>query len=70
MFPHVDYMTAPSSDKLTPAQHDALRAIAFFRRQKKIGSDWLVGDKRLSHHLIGRPEPLALVQVTRTRGVP
>jgi hypothetical protein len=70
MLPHVDHMTATSSDKLTRAQQDALRAIAFFRRQKNMGSDWLVGDKRLSHRVIGRLEQLDLVEESVIRGEP
>jgi hypothetical protein len=37
-----------TAKSLTRTQQDALRAIAFFRRQKKVGKGWLVGDKRLS----------------------
>jgi hypothetical protein len=39
---------------LTPAQQDAFRPIAFFRRQKKVGKGWLVGNKRLSEKILER----------------
>jgi hypothetical protein len=39
---------------LTRTQEEALRAIAFFRRQRKVGRGWLVGDKRLSEKLVER----------------
>jgi len=56
--------------ELTRAQQKALRAIAFFRRQKKIGDKWLVGDQRLSGRLIGRLEQLDLVEERVLRGQP
>ena len=70
MLPYVDHSTASAPEKLTRAQHNALWAIAFFRRQRKIGSDWLVGDKRLSHRVVGRLEQLDLVEESVIRGEP
>jgi hypothetical protein len=55
---------------LTRAQQDALRAIAFFRRQKKVGKGWLVGDKRLSERIVERLEQLELVEESFVRGEP
>jgi hypothetical protein len=55
---------------LTRTQQDALRAIAFFRRQRKVGKGWLVGDKRLSERIIERLEKLALVEESFVRGEP
>lgn len=55
---------------LTRAQQDALRAIAFFRRQKKVGKGWLVGDRRLSEKIIERLEQLELVEERFVRGEP
>ena len=55
---------------LTRTQQDALRAIAFFRRQKKVGKGWLVGDKRLSEKIIERLEQLELVEESSVRGEP
>ncbi len=52
------------------AQQDALRAIAFFRRQKKVGKGWLVGDRRLSEKIIERLEQLELVEESFVRGEP
>lgn len=41
---------------LSRTQREALAAIAFFRRQRKVGRGWLVGDKRLSEKLVERLE--------------
>ena len=59
-----------TAKSLTRAQQDALRAIAFFRRQKKVGKGWLVGDKRLSEKLVERLEQLELVEESFVRGEP
>lgn len=55
---------------LTPTQEEALRAIAFFRRQRKVGKGWLVGDKRLSEKLVERLERMELVEESFIRGEP
>lgn len=55
---------------LTQNQQDALRAIAFFRRQRKVGKGWLVGDKRLSQKIVYRLEQLDLVEESFVGGVP
>jgi len=55
---------------LTRSQQNALRAIAFFRHQKKVGSGWLVGGQRLSNRIVGRLEQLDLVEENVLRGVP
>ncbi|WP_112811705.1 hypothetical protein [Ensifer sp.] len=55
---------------LTHTQQDALRAIAFFRRQRKLGKGWLVGDKRLSEKMVSRLEQLDLVEEHFVRGMP
>lgn len=55
---------------LTRTQEEALRAIAFFRRQRKVGRGWLVGDKRLSEKLVERLEKLELVEESFIRGEP
>ena len=59
-----------TAKSLTRTQQGALRAIAFFRRQKKIGKGWLVGDKRLSEKLVERLEQLELVEESFVRGEP
>jgi hypothetical protein len=59
-----------TAKSLTRKQQDALRAIAFFRRQKKVGEGWLVGDKRLSEKLVERLEQLELVEESFVRGEP
>jgi hypothetical protein len=51
-------------------QRDALRAIAFFRRQRKVGKGWLVGDRRLSDKLIGRLEQMELIEESFSGGEP
>ncbi|CAD0216742.1 hypothetical protein EN41_27065 [Agrobacterium tumefaciens] len=55
---------------LTRTQEEALRAIAFFRRQRKVGRGWLVGDKRLSEKLVERLEKMELVEESSIRGEP
>lgn len=37
---------------LTQAQQQALSAIVFFRRQRKVTRGWVIGDKRLSEKLV------------------
>ena len=55
---------------LTRPQEEALRAIAFFRRQRKVGRGRLVGDKRLSEKLVERLEKMELVEESFIRGEP
>ncbi|MGF6178917.1 hypothetical protein [Ensifer sp. 4252] len=63
MLPSMDHPNALETAKtLTRSQQNALRAIAFFRRQRKVGNVWLVGDKRLSEKIVARLEQLDLVE--------
>jgi hypothetical protein len=55
---------------LTRTQREALKAIAFFRRQRKAGRGWLVGNKRLSEKMVERLEQLALVEENYLGGEP
>jgi len=55
---------------LTRTQEEALRAIAFFRRQRKVGGGWLVGDKRLSEKLVERLERMELIEESFVGGEP
>ncbi|NTH14239.1 hypothetical protein G6L99_19140 [Agrobacterium rhizogenes] len=71
MVPSPDHRGAvDTATSLTRTQQDALRAIAFFRRQKKVGKGWLVGDKRLSEKIVERLEQLELVEESFVRGEP
>ncbi len=71
MLPATDHTNAENTAKsLTRAQQDALRAIAFFRRQRKVAKGWLVGDKRLSEKIVGRLEQLELVEESVMHGEP
>jgi hypothetical protein len=71
MVPSPDHRRAvDTATSLTRTQQDALRAIAFFRRQKKVGKGWLVGDKRLSEKIVERLEQLELVEESFVRGEP
>jgi hypothetical protein len=55
MVPSPDHRGVVDTAKsLTRTQQDALRAIAFSRRQKKAGKGWSVGDKRLSEKIVER----------------
>ena len=66
-----DYPAAVEAiGSLTRTQEEALRAIAFFRRQRKVGRGWLVGDKRLSEKLVERLEKMELVEESFIRGEP
>lgn len=52
MLPSLEHPDPAETAKgVTRSQRDALRAIAFFRRQRKAGKGWLVGNKRLSEKL-------------------
>lgn len=55
---------------LTRAQREAIAAIAFFRRQRKAGRGWLVGDKRLSERVVERLEQMQLVEESFLGGEP
>lgn len=69
--PSTSYLQATDAAKsLTRAQQDALKAIAFFRRQRKLNKGWMVGDKRLSEKIVGRLEQLELVEESFLRGEP
>jgi hypothetical protein len=61
---------AQTAKNLTPAQREALRAIAFFRRLRRAGSGWLIGDKRLSEKLVERLEAMELVEESFIGGQP
>ncbi|GLU29099.1 hypothetical protein [Brucella sp. NBRC 12950] len=71
MLPTIHHDNADETARsLTRSQQNALRAIAFFRHQKKIGTGWLVGDQRLSNRVINRLEQLDLVEENVLRGAP
>jgi len=71
ILPSVDHPgPAETIKRLTRRQRDALRAIAFFRRQRKAGKGWLVGDKRLSEKMIERLEIMELVEESVIGGQP
>jgi hypothetical protein len=71
MVPSPDHRGAVDTARsLTRTQQEALRAIAFFRRQKKVGKGWLVGDRRLSEKLVERLEQLELGEESFVRGQP
>lgn len=61
---------AETAKILTPAQRNALRAIGFFRRRRKAGKGWVVGDKRLSEKLVERLEMMELVEESYIGGQP
>jgi hypothetical protein len=67
----MDHPSAENTAKsLTRTQQDALKAIAFFRRQRKVSKGWLIGDKRLSEKIVGRLEQLDLVEESVVQGAP
>lgn len=59
-----------AAKSLTRAQQEALKAIAFFRRQRKSGKTWLIGDRRISEKIIERLVQLQLVEESSVRGEP
>ncbi|KAA0693383.1 hypothetical protein DTW90_26560 [Neorhizobium sp. P12A] len=62
--------TSETVKTLTRAQREAIAAIAFFRRQRKAGRGWIVGDKRLSERVIERLEQMQLVEESFLKGEP
>lgn len=60
--------TSETLKTLTRAHREALEAIAFFRRQRKAGRGWLVGDKRLSERSLS--EQMQLVEESFLGGEP
>ena len=62
--------TSETLKTLTRAQREALEAIAIFRRQRKAGRGWLVGDKRLSERVVERLEKMQLVEESFLGGEP
>jgi hypothetical protein len=54
--------------ELTRTQQDALTAISFYRRQKKTGKLWLIGDKRISQKLVWDLQRLDLLSEDQIRG--
>jgi hypothetical protein len=55
---------------LTKTQRDAVTAIRRFRHQRKVGSTWLVGDRRLSRGVISDLEKMRLVREVTAGGSP
>lgn len=55
---------------LTKAQRDAVSAIRRFRHQRKVGSTWLVGDRRLSRRVISDLEKMRIVREATAGGRP
>ena len=56
--------------RLTRTQREAVSAIRRFRRQRKVGSTWLVGDRRLSQRIVSDLERLRLVREETAAGIP
>ena len=54
--------------QLTRSQQDAVKAIAFFRHQKKANGRWLVGDKQISGQVNLDLERLDLVDEKLVQG--
>ena len=55
---------------LTSAQRSAVSAIKQFRMQRKLGSAWLVGDRRLSSRVVSDLERLKLIREETVAGRP
>lgn len=55
---------------LTKTQRYAVTAIRRFRHQRKVGSTWLVGDRRLSRGVISDLEKMRLVREVTAGGSP
>jgi hypothetical protein len=53
---------------LTRTQQNALKAIAFYRRQRKSGRRWFVGEKKFSMPLISALEHMDLIRAKRIGG--
>jgi len=59
-----------ASATLTKAQREAVSAIRQFRVQRKLGSAWLVGNRRLSPRVVSDLERLRLVREETLSGRP
>ena len=71
VFLQADHLGVVDTAKdLTRTRQDALKAIAFYHRQKEISGSWLVGNKRLSEKIVDRLERLYLVEESFLRGEP
>jgi hypothetical protein len=55
---------------LSKAKLEALKAIASYRRQRRVGRGWIVGDKRLSTPLVASLEADTLVREITVSGTP
>jgi hypothetical protein len=55
---------------LTRTQRDAVTVIRHFRRQRKVASTWLVGDRRHSRRFISDLERLRLIREVSAAGSP
>lgn len=67
---HDQPVTVDAVKGVSRTQREALAAIAFFRRQRKVGRGWLVGDKRVSEKLVERLEQMQLVEESFLSGEP
>jgi hypothetical protein len=67
---HDQPVTVDAVNGLSRTQREALAAIAFFRRQRKVGRGWLVGDTRVSEKLVERLEQMQLVEESFLGGEP
>ena len=65
----IEYWNAVEA-ALTKTQRDAVTAIRRFRHQRKVGSRWLVGDRRLSRRVISDLEKMRLVREVTAGGSP
>jgi hypothetical protein len=52
---------APHQILTRPQQH-AINIIAFYRRQRRVGNQWLVGDKKISDKLVSDLKRMELVR--------
>ena len=65
-----DHTSHVNSADLTRSQREAVSAIRHFRKQRKVGSAWIVGDRRLSRRVISDLERLRVVREESISGRP
>ncbi len=63
-------MTQDQTRTLSKTKRAALSAIVTYRRQRRTGSGWIIGDKRFSASLMAKLEAETLVREITVSGTP
>jgi hypothetical protein len=63
-------MTQDQKRMLSKTKREVLTAIATYRRQRRSGSGWIIGDKRVSASIVAQLEAQTLVREIAISGTP